>query len=129
MADFLQLASLLREQMNATLSRSDVLKPLAWLIAMLVGATVLALFAKAPDWAVIALLATLIVIVALYACAYGFCLFVDRDSLRSEKYVLHKMAIEHKLIGDSSSGLFEPNEAVRPAATEGRATKQIGHQP
>ena len=40
MTGFLQLVASLREQMSATLSRSDVLRPLAWLIAILVAGTV-----------------------------------------------------------------------------------------
>lgn len=41
MADFLQFRSLLREQMNATLSRSDVLRPIAWLSLILTTSTIL----------------------------------------------------------------------------------------
>jgi hypothetical protein len=35
-----------------------------------------------------------------------FCLVRDRDALRSEKYALNKMAIEHGLLGDSASGII-----------------------
>jgi hypothetical protein len=118
MPDFLQLISMMREQMNATLSRSDVLKPMAWLIGMLALATCIALFAKPPEWVLVALISTLITTIALYALAYGFCLFADRDSLRSEKYSLHKMAIQHRLLGDSVTGLFE-------AADEAKQSEQL----
>src|SRR5882672_4193880 len=100
MADFLQLFSMMREQMNATLSRSDVLKPLAWLIGILATAIVTALFARPPEWLLVALTVMLIVSIALYGGAFVFCLLNDRDSLRSEKYSLHKMAIEHGIYGD-----------------------------
>src|SRR4051812_24083325 len=50
MAGFWQFASLLKEQINATAWRSDVLKPLAWLIAMLITLTVMLTFARAPEW-------------------------------------------------------------------------------
>ena len=47
----------------------------------------------------------------IYAIAFVFLLITDRDSLRSEKYSLHKMAIEHGLIGDSTLGVIgEPRQ-------------------
>lgn len=98
--------------MNATLSRSDVLKPLAWLIGMLALGLVLLAFAKATDFVLMTVLVLLSVSVILYGVAYGILLFIDRDALRSEKYSLHKMAIEHNLLGDSSSGIFEAEELV-----------------
>jgi hypothetical protein len=110
MADFFQLISMMREQMNATLSRSDVLKPLAWLVGILATATTVALFASPPEWVLVYLVVTLIVTIGLYALAYLFCLFVDRDALRSEKYSLQKMAIEHGIYGDSRVGLIDPTE-------------------
>lgn len=109
MADFLQLVSMLREQMNATLSRSDVLKPLAWLIGILSALTVFLAVAKAPEWLLIWTAVPLLCAVALYGAAYVFCLLKDRDALRSEKYTLHKMAIEHGIYGDSKIGLIEPD--------------------
>jgi hypothetical protein len=46
-----------------------------------------------------------------------FCLLKDPDALRSERYVLHKMAIEHGIYGDSRIGLIEPS-AEHPAIIE-----------
>jgi hypothetical protein len=128
MADFLQLVTMLREQMNATLSRSDVLKPLAWLVGMLALGVVLMVVAKAPDWVLQPIVWALMGSIILYICAYTFCLFVDRDALRSEKYSLNKMAIEHGLIGDSSAGLFEKKEASKPELLA-EPTKQIELKP
>lgn len=114
MANFMQLVSMLREQMNATLSRSDVLKPLAWLIGILATATVMALAASAPEWMLVILIWSLVGSIGLYAFSYIFCLFMDRDALRSEKYSLHKLAIEHGLLGDSTTGILDP-ESGRPS--------------
>jgi hypothetical protein len=127
--DFLQLLSSLREQMSATLSRSDVLKPLAWLVGILTFATVIMVYVGAPNWLLIVMAILLFAIVGLYCWAYGFCLLNDRDALRSEKYSLHKMAIEHRLIGDNSAGLFEPEEASQVSVGGADAIKKIGHQP
>ncbi|TGS13736.1 hypothetical protein EN852_014890 [Mesorhizobium sp. M2E.F.Ca.ET.209.01.1.1] len=125
MADFTQLVSLLREQMNATLSRSDVLKPLAWLIALLVASLALSAWVRGPEWLLIADSVMLFCTVILYLGAYTFCLISNPDALRSEKYSLQKFALEHQLIGDSTAGLFRADEAVSPAkAIEGGTIKQ-----
>jgi hypothetical protein len=106
-ADFIQLVSMLKEQMNATLSRSDVLKPIAWLIGILTLATALFMYAKAPDWLIILMGISLLIAIFLYFFSYIYCLFNDRDALRSEKYSLNKMAIQQGIFGDSTSGTFE----------------------
>jgi hypothetical protein len=129
MANFSQLISSLREQMNATLSRSDVLKPLAWLIGTLTITTVLMVYVQSPNWLLVVMAMLLVAIIILYGWAYGFCLLKDRDALRSEKYSLHKMAIEHRLIGDNSTGLFEPDETNQAPMGRVGATKQIEHEP
>jgi hypothetical protein len=126
MADFLRLISTLREQMNATLSRSDILRPLAGLIGILMTAIILMIVAKGPEWLLILMSVVLIFSIVLYFFTYIFCLFRDRDALRSEKYSLQKMAIEHGLLGDSTSGTFEPEE-TNARAIESNA-KQIGRQ-
>jgi hypothetical protein len=122
MADFLQLITMMREQMNATLSRSDVLKPLAWLIGILATATIVPLFDKPPEWLLIALVTGLMLCVALYGCAYVFCLLKDRDALRSEKYSLQKMAIEHGMYGDSRIGLIDADVAGPKVIKQSRST-------
>lgn len=112
--------------MNATLSRSDVLKPLAWLVGLLALAIVLMLAANAPEWALALVVYALIGSIILYMLAYVFCLFMDRDALRSEKYSLHKMAMEHGLLGDNEAGLFDPKEDMKlPPNTE--TAVQIEH--
>jgi hypothetical protein len=53
--DLLRLVSVLREQMHATLSRSDALKPLAWLIVIIMTTAVTLVYATAPEWLLICL--------------------------------------------------------------------------
>ena len=43
-----------------------------------------------------------------YFVAFSYCLVKDRDALRSETYSLHKIAIEHGLVGDSITGVIAP---------------------
>lgn len=108
MADFFQLVSTLREHMSAKLSRSDALRPLAWLIGLLALVFVGALHEKAESWILVVLLVSIFLAVLLYAGAYIYFLANDRDALRSETYSLNKMAIQSGLYGDSRIGLVEP---------------------
>jgi hypothetical protein len=57
------------------------------------------------------------------------CFFVDRDALRSEGYTLNKMAIEHKLLGDSSAGMFDPKDVTNAPPVSKQSTKRIGRRP
>jgi hypothetical protein len=116
MPDFLQLVATLREQMNAELTRTDVLRPLIWPIAGLFLAISTTVICHGPKWLLIALGIALAVMLAAYLVVYGYFAIKDPDSLRSEKYKLHKMAIEHGLIGDSKSGLYKV-EQLPPSQT------------
>jgi hypothetical protein len=125
--DFLQLISSLREQMSASLLRSDVLRPLVWPLGILMFAIILMIHAAAPNWLLILMAGLFFAIIVLYVLAFVFCLLKDRDALRSEKYSLNKMAIEHRLIGDNVAGSFEPDQITQSSIED--AAKQIEHQP
>lgn len=127
MAMFGQILTAMREQMNATLSRSDVLKPLAWLVGLLLFASVAMVFAKAETLIQYGCLGVTAFTVFLYAGAYLFCLKHDRDALRSEKYSINKMAIEHGLIGDSSAGLMQVDEMASSTKEVSEKSIQIEH--
>jgi hypothetical protein len=68
------------------------------------------LTAGAEPWFIQTVLLMLAVFMALYGVAYVFFALTDSDALRSEKYKLQKIAIEHGLLGDSVTGLFDPAE-------------------
>lgn len=107
MADFLQIITALREQMHATLSRSDVLRPLAWLVG-LIGIALLGAIAWHAQQGTVAFLQYAFGgVVLLYGGSFVYCLIFDRDGLRSERYSLNKMAIEHGFVGDSTLGVIE----------------------
>ena len=97
----------LLQQATAQASRSTALKPLGWLIAMLLPATIGSFVYKAPGWLGVALAVLTTVSVAFYLGSYLFLLFKDRDTLRSERYTLQKLAIEKGLYGDSLVGILE----------------------
>jgi membrane protein YdbS with pleckstrin-like domain len=92
---------------DASGSKSTILKPLTWLFSILIAALLAAFYLQLPSWImyvfVIVLLATFTVIIF----SYFFCLFNDRDALRSEKYSLKKMAIEKGIYGDSITGVLK----------------------
>lgn len=122
MADFSQIVTALREQMNATLSRSDVLKPLAWLVG-LAGTALVGSVGAGASAGIVSLMSILFAIcVALYGGSYIYCLIYDRDALRSERYTLQKMAIEHGLLGDNLTGLFKPPSDDGVKRLEAQAT-------
>lgn len=115
MSEFRQLISSIREQMTANLSRSDVLRPLGILSAGLLAGLLTSAGLHASDAIVNTLLILLILSVGLYLFSYTFCLLKDRDALRSEKYSIQKMAIEHGIYGDSHLGIVVNPEDTSPA--------------
>lgn len=68
---------------------------------------------KAPQWVIMTFMIMCCVVVALYLAAYIYCLFTDRDALRSETYSIQKLAIEKGYIGDSVTGILEGVRAQR----------------
>jgi len=105
---FERLVSTFQEQLHASQSRSDILRALAWIMAILLAATLLSFSISTPTWFSVLLATFLAVTMAVYLFAYVYCLFRDRDALRSETYTLHKMAIERGFLGDDVSGLVDP---------------------
>lgn len=99
------MLSELRQHMQAELTRSDVLRALIWPIGFLSLLLVGVLSADGPDWITTAIFYALGGFLGLYALTYVVCFFIDRDALRSEKYKLHKLAIERGLYGDNTMGL------------------------
>ena len=91
MAPYLSaLMTLLQQQMNATVSRSDALGPLKWLLAIVAGSLAVMAVEGAPSWLLAGMFALLVLIVGLYGYAYFHFMQVDRDALRSERFVLTK---------------------------------------
>ena len=89
---------------DASGSRSTILKPLTWLLTILLGCMITLLKMELPNWFsyIIACMVIITFIVLLFAFVY--CLLYDRDALRSEKFSIRKMEIENGFYGDSDSG-------------------------
>lgn len=92
---------------DASGSRSTILKPLTWLLGIILATLLAAFRFSAPAWFCYLLAGIAILAVLLFFFAYVFCLFKDRDALRSESFSLRKMEIEKGLYGDSDMGLIQ----------------------
>src|SRR5688572_15941049 len=89
------------EQASEQGSRSTVLKPLGWMMALLVSAVLAAFYLNSPFWVGMLFAVFTVITMALYLFAYLYCMFRDRDALRSETYSIQKLAIEKGFVGDS----------------------------
>lgn len=97
-------------QMTAGGSRSTVLGPIGWMMPICVLATLASVEYEAPAWLTEMFAAFTALTFLLYLIAYVYCLFTDKDALRSERYSIQKMAIEKGLIGDDNIGLIPAEE-------------------
>lgn len=79
---------------DASGSRSTILKPLTWLLGILLAVLLAAFRLGAPAWFCYLLAGIILVAVLLFFFAYGFCLFKDRDALRSESFSLRDKAVD-----------------------------------
>ena len=97
---------------DASGSKSTILQPLTWFIAILLATLAILFKIQAPIWICSILTGIILLIVVLFVFAYVYCLFVDRDALRSESFSIRKMEIEKGiLMGDNSTGLLgKPTE-------------------
>jgi hypothetical protein len=105
----IQLIKAFFEQATAQGSRSTILRPLGWLIAICAAATLTAVELKAPNWIIFLFGISSALGILLYLAAYIYCLAINKpDLLRSETYSIQKLAIEKGFVGDSLAGVFRP---------------------
>jgi hypothetical protein len=88
-------------------SKSTVITPIGWLLAILLSGTTAALKYNAPTWVLIVLMLGLGILFAVFAWAFVFFSYRSPDYLRSERYTLTKLAIEHSQKGDNLVGLID----------------------
>ena len=104
----LNLIKAFLEQASAKGTKATVLKPLAWMMSILIAASLSAFYFDVPQWlgVLFSIFASLTML--LYLIAYLYCLFTDKEALRSETYSIQKLAIEKGFVGDSISGQLSP---------------------
>lgn len=100
--------SQLLKKSAASGSRSTVLSPLGWLVAIEFAGLAGALRYAAPPWILQTLVGLIVVSVLLYMAAYVFFGHKSPDLLRTERFSLSKLAIEKSVRGDNLAGLLDP---------------------
>ena len=96
------------EQVTGSVSRSTALKPLAWLIGILVVGTAGLGYSDSESDVFYGFFVLLVVSVAIYLIAFSYLLITNVDALRSERYSLEKLAIEKGVYGDNLIGKVDP---------------------
>jgi hypothetical protein len=104
-------------------ARSTVLRPLAYLLSICAASVLGAVYLQAPFWLVVLLAVFTGLTILLYMGAFVYCLFKDRDALRSERFSIQKLAIQKGFVGDSTSGVFTIDEAAEQRALLAPASK------
>ncbi|HXP50752.1 MAG TPA: hypothetical protein VN922_12395 [Bacteroidia bacterium] len=105
-------------------SKSTILKGLSGILAIFIVGLIFLLKYNAPEWLLIFFAIVLGLGILIFFFAYMYCLFIDRDALRSEKYSIQKMALERGLIGDSLSGLHETGNTNKQIGEDGKQSSQ-----
>ena len=88
-------------------SRSTVLRPLVIMMSICVMALLTCIQFKAPNGLIYFFAIFSGLTMVQYLFTHIFCLFTDKDALRSEKFIIQKMAIEKSVIGDNIVGTLE----------------------
>jgi len=103
MAEFIQsLQQAFRQD-----SKSTVLKSLGWLISILSTATIFASRYGLDKWLVVMFAILDCIVILIYIAAYIYFAIKDPEQLRSEKFSIQKMAIQHGYVGDDLAGFFK----------------------
>lgn len=106
-------------QMGTSGSRSSVLAPLNWIMAMLFAAYISAMaVVGAAPWLLIAAAVSIAPVLALQLISYYKCLIKNPDLLRSEHYNVTKLAIERQVLGDNLAGIREIAAPLLQAQTD-----------
>ena len=95
---------MLAQQIEGRGSRSTALQPLIWCEGSLLLTLVSCQFAHAGLWVSIVLMVAVVAVLAYFLWTYEFYKRHDTDALRSERFVLSKIAIHHSVSGDSTRG-------------------------
>jgi hypothetical protein len=91
--------------------KSTVLKPLGWLMVILLGGSISGSKWGSPGWLVAALGVAACITFIVYIWAYIYFSRKDPDLLRSEGYLFRMQALKEGWIGDSVSGWKKTSDA------------------
>lgn len=111
---------------DASGSKSTILKPLTWFLALIIGGILTLLKFGSPIWLTIMLAVIFCLGVAVFFFVYIYRLINDRDSLRSEKFTIQKLAIEKGIMGDDVTGIAPLSNNRQPNECNSRLSKEDG---
>lgn len=103
-------------------TKSTVITPLTYVMAVILASLAASMKYHAPTWVLISTVVMAICILLIFFITYFYCLFKNPDLLRSEKYVISKMALEKTSKGDSNIGLITSTDDPM-ILIEGEASK------
>jgi hypothetical protein len=108
-----EIASRLLQQGIHSGSRSTVVTMLGWMAATLASCMIATVTFHAPDWMQVFVAVMFGADFATFLGTHIYFALVNPDALRSERFSIQKMAIQHRLVGDSVSGLFDIREGAQ----------------
>ena len=85
-------------------TKSTVIKPLGWLIALCLSGSIGTFYSRGPAWIGTMLGIFAAIAILAYLAFYTYFALTDPDALRSESYSLQKLALEKGFVGDSTIG-------------------------
>lgn len=88
-------------------AKSTALHSLQWMLGILLSALPMIIWAGGPNWLLIGIGCSALLILGLFMFAYVYFLLRHPDALRSEQFTLSKLAIEKGLVGDNITGLIQ----------------------
>ena len=103
------------EQQAGSGKRSTALQPIIYITSILLLGLIGSFQVNAPLWLSVSLFCMLVGSILLFGVAYIYFMLKNPDALRSEKFNITKVAIEHGLIGDDMLGAilsFEEKQSL-----------------
>ena len=96
------------EHYSAKGTKANVLKPVGWIISVLIFANIYVFYINLPIWVCILFTIFSSLAILLFIFSYIYCLLTDKDALRSESFTIQKLAIEKGFVGDNIIGKLNP---------------------
>jgi hypothetical protein len=106
-------------------AKSTVLNTLGWMAVLLLSGLVALAAIHAPDWLLVLFAVLFTVDFLTFIGAYVFFAKNNAELLRSEQFSIRKLEIEHRIVGDSSTGPMSA-EVIDDALPLGAPPRLIG---
>lgn len=91
-------------------ARSTILNPLNWVLGICLPITIYTAINVPESWLNYPFGIFSMIVMLLYIATYIYCLFTDKDALRSEKFVIQKLAITKSFVGDDMVGVIDDSK-------------------